>query len=146
MAVELDAVPGAGTQLPGRTREHEVLAYRVQLEVADEAELPAYVPDEQALLERVVQPDVKAAIVSLTQFSNGYTIDLAALSQATRAAGKWLIIDAIQAAGQLPIDLTVTPVDFLACGAQKWLLSPWGTGFLYVRRELCQQFAPTFAG
>ena len=46
VAVELDAVPGAGTQLPGRTREHEVLAYRVQLEVADDAELPAYVPDE----------------------------------------------------------------------------------------------------
>ncbi len=46
VAVELDAVPGAGRQLPGRTREHRVLAYRVQLEDADDAELPAYVPDE----------------------------------------------------------------------------------------------------
>ena len=25
-------------------------------------------------------------------------------------------------------------------------LVPWGTGFLHVRRELCQQFEPTFAG
>ena len=50
VAVELDAVPGAGTQLPGRTREHEVLAYRVQLEVADDAELPAYVPDARSAM------------------------------------------------------------------------------------------------
>lgn len=61
VAVELDAVPGAGTQLPGRTREHEVLAYRVQLEVADDAELPAYVPDEQALLVPVIGSSTGAA-------------------------------------------------------------------------------------
>jgi selenocysteine lyase/cysteine desulfurase len=56
------------------------------------------------------------------------------------------VVDAIQALGQLPVDVRKTPVDFLACGAQKWLLSSWGTGFLYVRRELIQQFRPTFAG
>ena len=33
-------------------------------------------------------------------------------------------------------------VDILACGAQKWLLSPWGTGFVYVRRELIEQLEP----
>ncbi len=103
-------------------------------------------PDEARLHERLVQDDVKAVMVSLTQFSNGYTIDLAALSRATRVTGKWLIVDAIQALGQVPVDVQKTPVDFLACGAQKWLLSPWGTGFLYVRRELVTQVAPTFAG
>ncbi|WP_336650229.1 hypothetical protein [Kocuria rosea] len=61
VAVELDAVPGAGRQLPGRTREHEVLAYRVQLEVADDAELPAYVLDEQALLVPVIGSSTGAA-------------------------------------------------------------------------------------
>ncbi|MEI2720426.1 MAG: aminotransferase class V-fold PLP-dependent enzyme [Gemmatimonadales bacterium] len=103
-------------------------------------------PDEARLHERLGNPAVKAVMVSLTQFSNGYTIDLAALSRATRATGKWLVVDAIQAVGHVPIDVQATPVDFLACGAQKWLLSPWGTGFLYVRRELIGQFPPTFAG
>lgn len=103
-------------------------------------------PDEARLHERLGDSAVKAVMVSLTQFSNGYTIDLAALSRATRATGKWLVVDAIQAVGHVPIDVRATPVDFLACGAQKWLLSPWGTGFLYVRRELIGQFAPTFAG
>ena len=103
-------------------------------------------PDEARLHERLADPAVKAVAVSLTQFSNGYTLDLAALSRATRALGKWLVVDAIQAVGQVPIDVQATPVDFLACGAQKWLLSPWGTGFLYVRRALIGTITPTFAG
>ncbi len=103
-------------------------------------------PDEEALHRRLVDPAVKAVCVSLTQFSNGYTIDLARLSRVTRDLGKWLIVDAIQAVGQLPVDVQATGVDFLACGAQKWLLSPWGTGFLYVRRELCRTLEPDFAG
>ncbi len=103
-------------------------------------------PDEARLHERLPDPAVKAVMVSLTQFANGYTLDLAALSRATRALGKWLVVDAIQAVGQLPVDVQATPVDFLACGAQKWLLSPWGTGFLYARRELITEITPTFAG
>ncbi|MEX5303253.1 DUF6578 domain-containing protein [Kocuria sabuli] len=42
----LDAFPGAGPQLPGCSDEHQVLGYRVQLEVADDAELPACAPGE----------------------------------------------------------------------------------------------------
>src|SRR5690606_25110274 len=64
----------------------------------------------------------------------------------TRDLGKWLIVDAIQGLGHVPVDVRRTPVDFLATGGQKWLLSPWGTGFLYVRRELIETIAPTFAG
>lgn len=103
-------------------------------------------PDEVRLHERLGDPAVRAVAVSLTQFSNGYTVDLAALSRATRAYDKWLVVDAIQAVGQVPVDVKATPVDFLACGGQKWLLSPWGTGFLYVRKALCATLEPSFAG
>lgn len=44
VSAPLDAVPGAGTQLPGRSAEHRLLTYRVQLEVTDDAEPPAYTP------------------------------------------------------------------------------------------------------
>ncbi len=103
-------------------------------------------PDEARMHDRLRDPAVRAVCVSLTQFVNGYTIDLDALSRATRAGGQWLIIDAIQACGQVPVDVVATPVDFLACGAQKWLMSPWGTGFLYVREALIGTITPTFAG
>ncbi|MEX5270388.1 DUF6578 domain-containing protein [Kocuria sabuli] len=46
LGVELDAVPGAGTQLPGCSTQHRLLTYRVRLEVADDAERPDCAPGE----------------------------------------------------------------------------------------------------
>lgn len=103
-------------------------------------------PDEARLLERVQDARVRALAVSLVQFSNGYQVDLAALSAATRRTGAWLIVDAIQGIGQLPLDLRAIEVDILACGGQKWLLSPWGSGFVYIRRPLITQLSPAVTG
>lgn len=103
-------------------------------------------PDERYLLERVRDPGVRALAVSLVQFSNGYRVDLAALSAATRASDTYLVVDAIQDLGVEPVDLARTPVDILSSGAQKWLLSPWGAGFTYVRRELIARLEPATAG
>lgn len=103
---------------------------------------PAGFPDEDRLVERMQDRQVRAVAVSLVQFSNGYTVDLARLSAAARATDTWLAVDAIQGVGQVPVDLKRTPVDVLAAGAQKWLLSPWGTGFAYVRRELQERLRP----
>jgi selenocysteine lyase/cysteine desulfurase len=103
-------------------------------------------PDEAHLLDRLSDPRVRVLAVSLVQFSNGYTVDLARLSAATRTSGTYLVVDAIQGVGQLPVDVARTPVDILACGAQKWLLSPWGSGFVYVRRELVRQLSPSVTG
>jgi selenocysteine lyase/cysteine desulfurase len=103
-------------------------------------------PDEAALLARLADPRVRCVAVSLTQFANGYTVDLARLSRETRARGTWLVVDAIQACGQVPVDVRATPVDILSCGAQKWLLSPWGTGFTWVRPDLVPLIEPPWAG
>lgn len=107
---------------------------------------PAGWPDEARLLERLEDPRVRALAVSLVQFSNGYRVDLGALSAATRRTGAWLVVDAIQGVGQVPLDLGQTEVDILACGGQKWLLSPWGSGFVYVRRELIARLTPPVTG
>ncbi|HEV2291818.1 MAG TPA: aminotransferase class V-fold PLP-dependent enzyme, partial [Gemmatimonadales bacterium] len=103
-------------------------------------------PDEAALLQRLERPEVKAVAVSLVQFSNGYRADLAALSAATRRLGKYLVVDGIQALGQVPVDLQATPVDILSSGGQKWLLSGWGSGFTYVRRGLIDRLRPAMTG
>ena len=103
-------------------------------------------PDEARLLERLQDPRVRALAVSLVQFSNGYLVDLDRLSRATRETGALLVVDAIQGIGQLPVDLSRTPVDVLACGGQKWLLSPWGSGFVYVRRDLIAALDPAITG
>ena len=103
-------------------------------------------PDEARLLERLRDPRVRVLAVSLVQFSSGYLVDLDRLSAATREAGAFLVVDAIQGIGQLPVDLSRTQVDVLACGGQKWLLSPWGSGFVYVHRDLIGTLDPAITG
>jgi selenocysteine lyase/cysteine desulfurase len=103
-------------------------------------------PDETRLLERVQDPRVRVLAVSLVQFGSGYTIDLDRVSRACRTADTWLVVDAIQGIGQIPVDVRATPVDVLACGGQKWLLSPWGSGFVYVRREMFDLLPPADVG
>lgn len=103
-------------------------------------------PDEARLLERLRDPRVRVLAVSLVQFSSGYLVDLERLSAAARETGAWLVVDAIQGVGQLPVDVSRVPVDVLACGGQKWLLSPWGSGFVYVRRELIPRLEPAMTG
>jgi cysteine desulfurase/selenocysteine lyase len=103
-------------------------------------------PDEPRLLERLSDPRVRVLAISLVQFSNGYLADLATLSAATRRAGVFLVVDGIQGVGQVPLDLGRIEVDVLACGGQKWLLSPWGSGFIYVRRALIPRLSPPVTG
>jgi selenocysteine lyase/cysteine desulfurase len=103
-------------------------------------------PDEDHLVERLADPRVKVLAVSFVQFSNGYRADLARLSAACRAQGVTLVVDAIQGLGNSPLDVREIPIDILATGGQKWLLSPWGTGFTYVRSELIERLRPAFVG
>lgn len=103
-------------------------------------------PNEEWLLERLRDERVRVLAVSVVQFASGYRMNLDRLSEACRANGTYLVVDAIQGLGQAPLDVRRTPVDMLACGGQKWLLSPWGSGFLYVRRELIPLIEPVVCG
>ena len=103
-------------------------------------------PDEAHLLERLRDPAVRVLAVSFVQFSNGFKADLETLSAACRTNGTWLVVDGIQGLGNSPLDVREIPVDVLATGGQKWLLSPWGSGFTYVRRELIARLAPSAVG
>lgn len=103
-------------------------------------------PNEALMIERMQDPRVRALAVSHVQFHNGYQVNLARLSEAARATATYLVVDSIQALGQIPFDVRTTPVDVLACGGQKWLLSPWGSGFMYVRKELIGELVSPLAG
>jgi cysteine desulfurase / selenocysteine lyase len=105
------------------------------------------VPDQAALLEAIAtRPRVKIVAVSWVSFCSGALIDLDAVGTACRERGIYFVVDAIQGLGALPLDLSKTPVDILSCGAQKWLQSPWGSAFTYVRRELITQLEPPAVG
>jgi selenocysteine lyase/cysteine desulfurase len=103
-------------------------------------------PDEWRILERLDDPNVRVLAASLVQFHTGYRMDLDRLGERCRATGTILVVDAIQALGAMPFDVRETPVDILSCGAQKWLLSPWGSGFTYINRGWHEKLASPFAG
>jgi cysteine desulfurase/selenocysteine lyase len=109
--------------------------------------LAGNLPDEGALL-RAIETDerVKGVAISWVSFWNGYRFDLAEISAACRRRGAWLFVDAIQGIGAADLDVVAAGVDVLSCGAQKWLLSPWGTGFTYIRSDWIPRLEPAEVG
>jgi cysteine desulfurase/selenocysteine lyase len=84
--------------------------------------------------------------VSLVQFSNGFRVDIDRLGEACQRRGIRLMVDAIQGVGVVTIDVRRAAVDFLACGAHKWLCAPLGSGFLYVRAARLPEISLTEIG
>lgn len=103
-------------------------------------------PDEAALHALLDEPGVRVVTVSWVSFATGGAVDLARLGAACRARGIYFVVDAIQGLGARTLDVRAAHIDILACGAQKWLLGPWGTGFVYVRDALVRQLEPNAVG
>ncbi|HEX6558338.1 MAG TPA: aminotransferase class V-fold PLP-dependent enzyme [Longimicrobiales bacterium] len=122
--------------------ELEQHGFKVELITTDTNGLPR----EAVMLERIARGDVAAISVSFVQFASGFRADLNTLGQACRAAGTLFVVDAIQGVGAIPLDVRTAQIDILACGGQKWLCGPWGSGFAYVRRELIGRFQPLLPG
>ncbi len=77
--------------------------------------------------------------VSWVRFLDGGRIDLDALSALCRDRDVLLAVDGSQGVGAVPLDLTHTPIDLLACAGYKWLLGPYGLGFVHVAPALRAQ-------
>lgn len=103
-------------------------------------------PDEEAIIAALGDERVRAVAISWVGFESGARIDLQRIGQACRDRGVFFVVDAIQGLGAATLDVQVTPIDILACGAQKWLLGPWGTGFVYVREMLVTALEPQEVG
>ena len=87
-----------------------------------------------ALMEAVVRPGAPPlAVATLTplHWSDGLLMDLQRLAPAIRAAGAALVVDATQAVGAVPLDVSRLQPDFLAFPTYKWVLGPYSLAFLY---------------
>lgn len=107
------------------------------------AQQPRGVQVREAPLERLaeaVDESVDLVAVSAVQSSNGRLVDLDAVVAAARRVGAQVLLDTTQSCGWLPLDCS--RVDYAVCAAYKWLLSPRGVAFMFVRRERLEQLIP----
>lgn len=81
--------------------------------------------------------DERVRIVSVphVHWTDGALIDLTAVSARAREVGARLVIDGSQSIGALDLDLDSIRPDYLVTVGYKWLLGPFGVGYLYVAEE-----------
>lgn len=97
-------------------------------------------------LEAAVDGQTRLVSISLVSMINGFEHDLKAVCEIAHRKGALVYVDAIQAAGAVPIDVRASGVDFLSCSTFKWLMGDFGYGFLYVRRDLLPKLKRTQFG
>jgi selenocysteine lyase/cysteine desulfurase len=78
--------------------------------------------------------DERVAVVAVlaTHWTDGGSVDLAAIGARAREAGAALVVDASQAVGAMPLDWRRIRPDYLVTVGYKWLLGPFALGYLHV--------------
>jgi selenocysteine lyase/cysteine desulfurase len=85
----------------------------------------------EAVLDELDERTAAVAVLAV-HWTDGALVDLGAVAARARAVGAALVVDASQALGAMPLDLTAVQPDYLVSVGYKWLLGPFGLGYLYV--------------
>jgi selenocysteine lyase/cysteine desulfurase len=81
--------------------------------------------------------DERVAIVSVpnVHWTDGALIELDKVASRAHELNARLVVDASQSVGAMPLDVSVLEPDFLITVGYKWLLGPFGLGYLYVAEQ-----------
>jgi selenocysteine lyase/cysteine desulfurase len=90
--------------------------------------------------------DIRSGVISISyvQYSNGLRVNLQELGE--NKGEHALVVNASQAAGAFEIDVKRMKIDALCSTGHKWMLSGYGSGFVYISRELQAQSKPRMIG
>jgi selenocysteine lyase/cysteine desulfurase len=87
-------------------------------------------------------PRTRVISVSHVRFDDGSMLDASSLAAACKSNGTLLVLDVSQSCGAIPMDVGSLGADFIVCAGYKYLLSPWGTGFLWAKPENADLLRP----
>jgi selenocysteine lyase/cysteine desulfurase len=93
-------------------------------------------------LVAAMTPRTRVVSVSHVRFDDGSMLDVSSLATACKRNGTLLVLDVSQSCGAIPMNVRSLGADFIVCAGYKYLLSPWGTGFLWTRKENLDSLQP----
>ena len=103
---------------------------------ADEGRMPVAAMGD-ALDERT-----RVVTMPSISFAPGFRTDVKSLALAAKQVGALTLVDAAQSIGAIDTNVRDLGIDALAVATQKCLLSLYGFGFLYIRREVAESLVP----
>ena len=102
-------------------------------------------PDEDAIVAAI---DERTLLVPISHviFRTGRIQDVEPIISRAHEVGAYVVLDAYQSVGTVPLDVTALGVDFAVGGSVKWLCGGAGAAWLYVRPDLAERLEPTLVG
>ncbi len=124
-----------------RAKRHGVVVKEVALD-------PLLAGGPEAIVQgfaEAMTPRTKVVMFSHITSGLGILMPARELCALAHERGALAIVDGAQAVGQIPVDVKALGADAYLTSPHKWLMAPKGTGILYLRREVQDQFWTTLA-
>jgi cysteine desulfurase / selenocysteine lyase len=145
--------PGRGKNVVSIDIEFPSVTYpwlRVAQDTGCEVRLAKAQKDPASLsfdsVERLVDKNTAAICVSHVQYASGHRLDPVKLAELAKAHNAFLVLDATQSAGVLPLDVRQAKFHFVLSSSYKWLCGPFCAAFCYMHPEVWREFNPPFVG
>ena len=97
-------------------------------------------------LEPLIDSRTRVVTLSQVQYHNGFKCDLASISALCHSNNALFVVDGTQSVGAIPIDVAREGVDALVVSAHKWLLGPFGIGFMALSDHAFDQLKVAILG
>jgi L-cysteine/cystine lyase len=106
---------------------------------------------DAALLERLASaltPRTRLLVLSHLLWNTGQLMPIAAVAERLRShpARPWLLVDAAQSLGSIPVAEAAAAADIYACTGHKWCCGPEGLGVVALSERLLSEAQPTLIG
>ncbi len=109
--------------------------YGVKLNTVALPKPPASTEEIVERFEKALTPKTKIIVFSHITTVTGVVLPAREICAMARERGVLTHVDGAHAIGQIPLYLSEIGCDFYGSSPHKWLMSPKGTGTLYIRRE-----------
>ena len=84
----------------------------------------------------------KMIFISQITSTTGLLLPAAEICEIAKQKGLLTFVDGAHAPGQIPVDLQTLKADFYMGACHKWMMTPKGSSFLYIKQELQSLFDP----